>query len=58
MQSRFQSPNIYTAVVIYDRPAGLTRLRLCSGPLAWAAYQEWGIRNMTALSPKFPLISL
>jgi RND superfamily putative drug exporter len=24
LQSRFQSPNIFTAVVIYDRPSGLT----------------------------------
>jgi RND superfamily putative drug exporter len=25
LQSRFQSPNIFTAVVVYDRPSGLTR---------------------------------
>src|SRR5947207_2704629 len=24
LQSRFQSPNIFTAVVVYDRPSGLT----------------------------------
>ena len=24
LQSRFQSPNVFTAVVVYDRPAGLT----------------------------------
>ena len=24
LQSHFQSPNIYTAVVVYDRPSGLT----------------------------------
>ena len=40
LQSRFQPPNIYTAVVVYDRPAGLTgadRAKAAADARAFAA---------------------
>jgi putative drug exporter of the RND superfamily len=40
LQSRFQPPNIYTAVVVYDRPAGLTgadRAKVAADARAFAA---------------------
>ncbi len=40
LQSRFQPPNIYTAVVVYDRPAGLTgadRAKAATDARAFAA---------------------
>ena len=40
LQSRFQPPNLYTAVVVYDRPAGLTstdRAKAAADARAFAA---------------------